>query len=285
MLDPKHPRQSFRSWVSSSTRDKPASTRDVIYVVAAPEIAPFMNAWTIPQPSMSATQESRDSGAELDPPAIGQFIEYIRAFYHGLAVRQLPRRLHFVPLDENYGLLGGKRQKNVPEFIGLAVEDDGVRIRVSPPSDGMFKAQLNLNDILDAASEMLPSDAYAILLLMNHDMYEDEADNFCCGRAYGGSRISVVSTARYHPILDGRAGIDHMHMWPTSRCAKYTRHLFGESLALQQQQSHNPTTAIAAESAGPMRQAVDACSRVQSSDSMKYPQGLWHESLALQSMN
>ena len=100
---------------------------------------------------MSAAQKSRNSvTSELELPAIGYLTEYIRAFYHGLAVDQLRRRMRFVPWDENYGL-GERRQNSIPGFIDLAAEDDCVRIRVRLPS-GTSKAQLNLNEILDAPS-------------------------------------------------------------------------------------------------------------------------------------
>ena len=65
----------------------------------------------------------------------------------------------------------------------------------------MFKAQLNLNDILDAAISALPEDAYALLLLVQKDLFEEEKDDFCCGRAYGGSRVAVASSARQNPIF------------------------------------------------------------------------------------
>ncbi|KAI5859302.1 hypothetical protein GGS23DRAFT_607653 [Durotheca rogersii] len=64
---------------------------------------------------------------------------------------------------------------------------------------------LNLGDLLGATIGVLSADAYSIVLLVDHDMYEDEDDDFCCGRAYGGSRAGVVSTSRYNPILSSMA--------------------------------------------------------------------------------
>jgi archaemetzincin len=87
---------------------------------------------------------------------------------------------------------------------------------------------LCLTDILDALIENLPKDAYAILLLVDHDLYEeDDDDGFCCGRAYGGSRVAVVSSARYYPGLDEEAQIEREHMWPTSHCADYLERAAG----------------------------------------------------------
>jgi archaemetzincin len=75
--------------------------------------------------------------------------------------------------------------------------------------------------LLDACIEALPDDAYALLLVVEQDTYEDEDDDFCCGRAFGGSRVAVVSTARYHPLLDTAQGIDREHTWPASHCTAY----------------------------------------------------------------
>ena len=85
----------------------------------------------------------------------------------------------------------------------------------------MFKAQLNLNDILDAAISALPDNAYALLLIVHHDLFEDEDDEFCCGRAYGGSRVAVVSSSRYNPLLDEVQAVEREHAWPASHCAAY----------------------------------------------------------------
>jgi archaemetzincin len=71
--------------------------------------------------------------------------------------------------------------------------------------------------------EILPSDAYALLMLVEHDIYEDEEDDFACGRAYGGSRIAVVSGARYNPILDAEQKVPREHGWPASCCEAYVK--------------------------------------------------------------
>jgi len=131
--------------------------------------------------------------------------------------------LEFVPWSS-------KTPKGAPTFVGLRSGTLCTRIRTRPCPDGTFARQLNLSDILDAAIELLPEDAYAFLLLVDHDLYEDDDDDFCCGRAYGGSRVAVVSSARYHPDLDEEAGIDHEHMWPTSHCAAYVRTICGATI-------------------------------------------------------
>ena len=99
---------------------------------------------------------------------------------------------------------------------------DHIAISVLGPSqDRVFAAQLSLNDLLDVALSVLPSDAYALLMLVHHDLYEDEDDDFCCGRAYGGSRVAIVSSARYRPELDEREKVDRVHSWPASHCTRF----------------------------------------------------------------
>lgn len=124
---------------------------------------------------------------------------------------------------------GGKRSRRV-ERIGLQVklgagDTDVYGVRYRPSPDGIAKNQLNLNDLLDVMIRLLPSDAFAVVFLVDHDLYEDEEDDFCAGRAYGGSRVSVVSSLRYHPSLDSFADIIHEHMWPASHCTQFVDNL------------------------------------------------------------
>jgi hypothetical protein len=52
---------------------------------------------------------------------------------------------------------------------------------------------------------------------------EDEEDDLACGKAYGGSRIAVVSAARYDPSLDKKQKISREHVWPASHGEEYIR--------------------------------------------------------------
>ncbi|KAJ1559618.1 hypothetical protein HK405_009937 [Cladochytrium tenue] len=58
-------------------------------------------------------------------------------------------------------------------------------------------------------------------MAIHHNLFDDLHDGFCCGRAFGGSRIAVVSTARYGSALNVTAGLDLEHAWPASHCATY----------------------------------------------------------------
>ncbi|KAH6672898.1 hypothetical protein B0J14DRAFT_654618 [Halenospora varia] len=77
----------------------------------------------------------------------------------------------------------------------------GIRTRAT--LKGQYSHQLNLNDLLEVAMEILPQEAYALLMLVEH-MFEDEEDDFACGRAYGGSR-----------------NVQRSHGWPASHCKDY----------------------------------------------------------------
>jgi archaemetzincin len=131
---------------------------------------------------------------------------------------------------------------------------------------------LNLDDILDAAIAMLPHDAYAMVLLVDHDIYESADDDFCAGRAYGGSRVSVVQSARYNPLLDSSAGITRDHAWPASHCKTYI-----DSLCAVEDVQAKPATATQTclSKNGPMRAAVDAVSKLVISDSKVNLEALW----------
>lgn len=151
------------------------------------------------------------------PPRFEDTLAYLRAFYHDFDVKEYAPALRFEPWE--------KRSKKVsaPYFVGLkeGPANSCTRVRVRPSPDGLFPHQLDLGDLLDGAIRILPKDAYALLLLVDHDLYEDETDDFCCGRAYGGSRVAVVSSARYSPLLHERQGVDPQHVWPASHCAAH----------------------------------------------------------------
>ncbi|KAH8695284.1 hypothetical protein BGW36DRAFT_382438 [Talaromyces proteolyticus] len=273
--DPKSPPQSFRSWLNLPQRNRPTSKRKTIYVATAPEISSgvdFMHSWISPQ-IRATKRSSKNKGqvtSELKAPESSELIDYIASFYHGFVVKTFPTPLRFIAWDETeYG-----KHTSTPEFVGLAADDMSVRIRARPSPDGVFKGQLNLDDLLDAARDILPSDAYSIVLIMNHDMYESQEDDFCCGRAYGGSRISVISMARYHPILDDYWSIDPAHVWPASHCEEYVNNLCGESKksTLREKGAMSPTA--------PFRRAVDAAARIKNNSSVEYYRGIWFSRVA-----
>lgn len=185
------------------------------------------------------------------PPPFEDVLAYLEAFFHGLPVKQLNDNLEFTTWEDRTcksrrGALSMSKSRSKPSApadppltqppsaVGLSSTSANtttrVRVRHLPAtSNSPYLYQLNLNDILDHAIAILPSDAYALLLLVNHDLYEDEDDDFCVGRAYGGSRIAVVSGARYQPTLDVGVGVEPggLHSWPASHCKTFVDNVCG----------------------------------------------------------
>ncbi|KAL4865932.1 hypothetical protein BDV12DRAFT_199700 [Aspergillus spectabilis] len=225
-LDPEYPPQSFQEWYDEEERNPVTPRRKTIYILAPPEIGrgvEFVESWSQPQIEIG----------EIPTPEIEDVINYLKAFFHGLPVK----RLHipnwgFTPWTEEPSTTKPpskrprnqkQKQKKPPSFISLTTSTESIRIRIRPTPDGdkLYSHQLNLDDLLDAAISILPKDAYALCMLVNQDLYEDDDDLFICGRAYGGSRVAVVSAARYHPALDGEQGVERGHVWPGSHCSSY----------------------------------------------------------------
>ncbi|KAK2848494.1 hypothetical protein FQN49_005668 [Arthroderma sp. PD_2] len=175
-----------------------------------------------------------DAESPIQRPAMSDILDYLAAFYHGIPVKPLPTTLRFTSWEDSapeYSPKKDKRSRNKTtgdtqkQYIALTTDTESVRISCRGCPDKTFPGQINLNDLLDAAESMLPSDAYALLLVVDQDLFEDDDDDFACGRAYGGSRISVVSTARYNPTLDGKLAMDRSHSWPASHCEEYVTDL------------------------------------------------------------
>ena len=251
--DPKWPPQSLRSWLMLKERNSVTESRRRIYVVSYPDITPesaSMRAWTQPKLPERRQLSTLPFHINAVPPSGEQICEYLRAFYHGLDVKLHAEAFRWVPWEE-------ESVTDQSRFVGLAADDGQcVRIRCRPSPDQLASSQLNLNDILDALMEVVPDDAYAVIMLISHDLYEDEEDDFCCGRAYGASRIAVVSSFRYQPCLDAHSGVDHGHMWPASHCSSYIEQVCG----LQGKDSRGTSyqTAARSEISDPLPSAVVA---------------------------
>lgn len=85
---------------------------------------------------------------------------------------------------------------------------------------------------------MVPDDAYAVLMLVEQDLYQDADDDFVCGMAAGGSRVAAVSPARYDPVLDEQMEVERAHAWPAS---DYVTRVC-ESLSSEQPNQKRPRT-------------------------------------------
>ncbi|KAK5139139.1 hypothetical protein LTR04_003858, partial [Oleoguttula sp. CCFEE 6159] len=169
--------------------------------------------------------DSEEIRRSIAKPNEQDVVDYLSAFYQGLSVKSLPPpHLCFTSWDSgaSTALEANPTPKALsaspPPFIGLNTPTERVRIRTRSSPHSAFAGQLNFDDLLDTAISILPDDAYALLLLVKPDLYESADDEFVCGRAYGGSRVAVVSTARHDPSLDWEQDVEREHAWPASHC-------------------------------------------------------------------
>lgn len=256
--DPHYPPQSFRSWKRDKDRNEVTEARGVIYVAPPPEVKEeigFVTGWTRPvgtggqaqYNSKDATRANkgvtgvraqskrkridRPIATATPHPEMNDVVDYLAAFYHPVPIKLLPAStLTFSAwIEDSKAKSRSKHTSQNPRYIALNTPTESIRIRtrLAPSSSTdsgpgpLFPDQLNLDDLLDAALSILPSDAYAILCLVAHDIYESEDDDFACGRAYGASRIAVVSMARYDPGLDGAQGLNEIRPWPASHFGEH----------------------------------------------------------------
>lgn len=218
--DPEYEPQSFTDWRGEPERNPVTSARRTVYFVPTPSIAKevsYVRDWAIPNTYAGSIGTKRKTVSSPDRPVPSakpkDVLSYLQAFYHGLSVKMLSKpKPRFVPWSDS--------NPKSPR-IGLHIGSEIIGIRTRPSQDGFFSGQLNLDDLLDAAIAILPKDAYALLMLVDHDLCEGEEDDFCCGHAYGGSRVAVVSSARYNPSLDEVQGVEREHAWPASHCQMY----------------------------------------------------------------
>lgn len=229
-IEPKHHSQSFKSWHQSANYYgmRVTKRRNAIYVIPPPEVTDevkdLMAGWL--DPVVPRGESVRGMPKDLEQPTVDDLCDYLGAFYHGMEIRKLEPGFRWVAWDGN----NSKSESNEPERprIGLATPaptSEVVGVQYRPSIDGIATQQVNLNDVLDAMIPLVPADAHSIVMMIHHDLYEDEDDDFCCGRAYGGSRVCLVTTFRYHPCLDRYAGINTEHSWPAAHCKSYVEAL------------------------------------------------------------
>ncbi|KAL1836540.1 hypothetical protein VTJ49DRAFT_5037 [Mycothermus thermophilus] len=213
------PPQSLRSWTLDKDRNPVTQQRRTIYVAPTPKFATDLGPtyhlqWRPLALNLPGVEK------DVDRACLGaqSVRDYLEAFYHPLPVKMLPGEVQWVPWDEENG--DHRKGHKDLRYLGLQIGDGVSRITVRRCPDKAYRYQLRVGDLLDAVADALPQDAYALLLVMEADMYEDDEDEFCCGRAYGGSRVAVVSGARYHPVFDAARG-GREHDWPFSHCAEF----------------------------------------------------------------
>ncbi|PLB36786.1 uncharacterized protein BDW47DRAFT_132593 [Aspergillus candidus] len=263
-LDPDYPPQSFQEWLDEEDRNKITRAKRTVYIVAPPQIddnVTPLRGWTRPQKSRSP--------APLTAPSPEEIKDYIAAFYHGLPVKLLPSpALRFVPWET-----GPNPKKKTPSHVGLETPKECIGIRTRPCPDRTYSHQLNLDDLLDAAISILPKDAYALCMLVDHDLFEDDDDEFVCGRAYGGSRVAVVSSARYRPDLDTIHSVEREHAWPASHCQRYVQERCSSQKPPRKKASQ--TKQFSSRDDRLLKEIVHVSSLSPASAEEKAPPGLW----------
>ncbi|KAL4980801.1 hypothetical protein BDW66DRAFT_124865 [Aspergillus desertorum] len=231
-VTPEYSSQSFQEWYEEEERNPVTVKRRTVYLIGPPNVdrsTEEVAHWTFSPltgpKTGTETENVAEAGKEgaLKPPAVDDILPYISAFFHDLPVRELkppPSKWKFMPWIEERS----KRSKKESYIALTTPKGEAIRIRTRPcpASDQLYPRQLNLDDLLDVATSILPKDAYALCMLVHHDLFEDDEDIIVCGRAYGGSRVPVVSTARYDPLLDEALGVDRDYAWPGSHCVSYT---------------------------------------------------------------
>lgn len=262
--DPEYEPQDLKSWIDEPHRNEVTDERRTLYVVPVPAVSKsvgFVDGWAKPS--------KKNEDLRVDVPRADDVVQYLRAFYHGLPVKLLSKpKIQFVPWDD-----GSSDSTATSRYIGLNIGTEIVRIRSRASKDKVFSGQLNLNDLLDAAIAMLPREAYALLMLVEHDLYEDEEDDFCCGRAFGGSRVSVVSMARYNPALDESQEVEKEHAWPASHCQTYVDERCRD--AGETAPARKRAKKTASEDSSPLHEAVLAWNSLPSPTTSSQLRKLW----------
>ncbi|KAK6534124.1 hypothetical protein TWF281_005462 [Arthrobotrys megalospora] len=225
--DPKYPPQSLLSWKRLKDRNPITSNRNKIYHLTLPvrsSDAPDFQSWAIPVDPETKSQIRGTPG-----PVWEDVVDYLAAFFHPLELVEYP------------SITTISKWSSKSKFLALSTSSsrNAVQLRTRPSPDGpetsCYTHQLSLLDILDFAIEILPEDAYTLIIFTHHDLYEGDDDDFCIGRAFGGSRVCVVSSARYHPFSEGLAGVGSDeaggkgHDWPASHCAQFVQQMCQEA--------------------------------------------------------
>ncbi|KAJ4011611.1 hypothetical protein NW752_008617 [Fusarium irregulare] len=220
-MDPDDDGQTFKEWLDGEDRNKVTTKKKKLYVVLPPtipeELGETMKDWHKPiLPGRAAGDLEKWTSST---PQVTDLIDYLRCFYHGMDVVQYPATFTWQVWDEK------PKSKTRSKTTKIGLETPGKSevwdVRCRPSLDGRARQQVHLGDVADALLRRIPKDAHAVVMLTDYDLYEDEEDDFTVGRAWGGSRVCIVSSFRYNPALDEPAGIDRAHMWPNSHCKTF----------------------------------------------------------------
>lgn len=154
----------------------------------------------------------------LDAAACAIVAGWVGVFYPGCPVRVMPLAL------------SASKPRGA---LAVSTPSGDIRIR---SRKGTLGRQLNVSDLVDVVIALVPDDAFAACAITTHDMFEGKDDEFICGRAYGGSRASVVSAARYDvtvtPRVKREMGEDDDAAVKWHRVASTTAHELGHCFGI-----------------------------------------------------
>lgn len=226
--------QTVQDWRTDEDRNPVTAARKTIYLIPSPAISSHvkpMQRWL--------NHHGRQPAQGLAMPSLDDACAYVRAFFYGLDVKPLPGTFSWAPWDGYSGTPvswsqhRSKKARGRQEPTRIGLETPGrelVGVRCRPAPDGASAMQVNLDDVLDALIENVPDDAFAVIMLLDLDMYEADDDDelFTGGRAYGASRIAAVNCFREHPE-QLPAATDEAHWWPAAHCAAHVQRLCDEA--------------------------------------------------------
>ncbi|KAJ4326977.1 hypothetical protein N0V84_002590 [Fusarium piperis] len=208
---------------------------------------------------------------------------YLAAFYHPMTVQQSRMQLKWRPYK-------GEPPKEGQAYIGLEVPTvrDIFLIRCRPGKDGVSRMQVHAPDLLNAVLNRMPPKAHATVLLVDFDLYDlsdDESNNFTITKAYGASRIVIVSTFRQHPALDGMQEVDREHMWPASHCMTYAEGLIAQEEEVQtakrrKMSDEPPETNESTKSISALPAAIEAYKKAPEPKTVNELSGTWFARVA-----
>jgi archaemetzincin len=128
--------QSLREWLCEEDRNEASLGKNVIYVATLPDVqasVDFVSSWTHPQERVG----------KVAHPNVQDAIDYLKAFYYGLLVRQLSsQKLSFTAWSTE--ATKSKVKSPTSHFIGLDTFSECIRIRTRPPADDVIQAPAEL---------------------------------------------------------------------------------------------------------------------------------------------
>ncbi|CZR37343.1 uncharacterized protein FPRO_02397 [Fusarium proliferatum ET1] len=223
-----HPReqgQACKDWLASEATQKrfqEISARKKMYVFGPPSVKRLpeeMRSWSIPvlPPGFPPCPDRWTWTLKQ----YKQLIVYLRAFYPTMPISQVA---HTAYLE----LIQGRRRvhfEDTPQtsVIGFRGKDgrDTFEVRHRPSPDGLSKMQLNVSDLRTALAEIKAEPAHSVVMVLNHDLYEDEEGSYITERVWVEDGVAIVSTFRRNPCFDRMAGVNRLHRWPASHCQAY----------------------------------------------------------------